>query len=198
MNYLNEYDKINEAAEKVVIPKWVARVRKSIKYENEKDIKMYFIELIDIFWEISSITYGLCGVNFELEEQATYVRSPLYKVYTFTFVNHKIHTMERIIEIMEEITSAMERLKDDGFLFRLKDLTLGKDQIGKKKIIIEILHTKDFVPFDIVFPPPPPPEKETTKLEPRKKPADRNKLKEKIKEEIIKARDENKNRQSQS
>ena len=135
--------------------KWSDRVMRSVDYKDNT-IRMYFTDLTDSGWKELPIKHELCGINFELDEKTHYKEKRLYKKFIFTFTCHADHSMDRTVEVMESLTSAMERLKDDGYNFKLVDLILGDSKKLSKtsyneKIQIEIFHKKDYVPFEIIF-----------------------------------------------
>lgn len=161
MKYLQKYNQIKEAQAAAMPPeytghieqRWVSRVKRSVKFDIENDIKEYFSEWIEeMHWVQGPTEYSICGGDFELGNQSDYTRNPVYKEYTFNFINKKILSMNRTLETMGVLTGILERLKNDGFMFRLLNLTLGKEQKGHKCLRISIYHTDDIIPWDIVFP----------------------------------------------
>jgi hypothetical protein len=132
------------------------------------NVKSYFVDLFDLGWRLSNTEFGICDEDFELLDQVEYIHEPLYIKYTITLTYHKTHSMSTLIEILGSLTSSFERMKDDGYLVDLIDMTLGKTQKGNKKVIIQIYNTKNVVPFEIIFPKKPKkPKEEVGQLKPK-------------------------------
>ena len=143
MKYLKKYSQINE------MEKWVERAMKSLKYEREEDIRMYLVELLDMGWVETKTRYDMGDENFVLKSRIHYMKNPVYLQYNFEFSNTKVLTMDRSIELLEVITTAVERLKDDGYIFKILNFAIGKEQSSHFKL--SIFHKDDVVPWENIF-----------------------------------------------
>lgn len=131
--------------------KWVERTIKSLQYNREDDIRMYLIELIDMNWVERKVIYTIGDQDFNIKKRINYMSMPLYQQYIFNFINSKVLTMDRSIELMETVTSALERLKDDGYMFRVLDFIFGTNQAGNKQFRLMIYHKDDIIDWEKIF-----------------------------------------------
>ena len=144
MKYLEKY-KIFEAGD------WRRRTVQKLEYTREQEIRMYLVELLDMNWIEHMVVHDIIDGDFQLKNRINYLRNPIYQCYMFDFTNKKILSMNKTIELMESITSALERLREDGFMFKIFNFTIGSDQSGRKRFTIVIYHRDDIVPWEDIF-----------------------------------------------
>ncbi len=140
MKYLKRF-KINEG--------WQNSLKGELSYDKEEEIRGYFIELFDIGWTELPIRHRICDDDFNLTDgRLTYNDKSLYPRYTFTFESNQISIkMNDILEIMNDITEILERLKYDGYVFIVEEMSVSPRQ----RLSISLYNTEDAITWELIF-----------------------------------------------
>lgn len=146
MKHINKIQLINESTR----PTWEKEIVSQLKYERGEELSFYFLELLDLNWTEDKVLETISGEDFKIDNQRlTYLKNPLYQTYVLRFTTGRLHSMNVFIEIMDIITESLERIKSDGYVFKVIDLSLGR----KKEKIFEVAfyHPDDKVDFELIF-----------------------------------------------
>jgi hypothetical protein len=146
MKHINKIQLVNES----IKPQWEKEVVSQLKYDRAEDLSLFFIELLDLNWIEDKVLETVSGEDFKLDPQRmSYLKNPLYQTYVLRFKTGRLHSMNVFIEIMDIITESLERIRDDGYVFKVIDLSLGRK---KEKIFeVAIYHSDDKVDFESIF-----------------------------------------------
>lgn len=149
MKYLNRFNLINEG--------WQLSLRKELDYKRENDIREYFEELLDIGLTEDTFRQRMCDSTFFIEDKRlTYNSKSLYPRYTFKLKSEsRKFDSDGIIELMQDITEFLERLRGNGYKVHIDELNIidSKTKDKRMKVIFEfsVYHPDDEIPWEMIF-----------------------------------------------
>lgn len=150
MKYIKDFISINEG--------WQITLKSEIDYKREDDIREVLSELNDIGLEIQSFKKRLCDDSFYISDnRIKYNSEPLYPRYTFKLISERNYNPDKQIEIMQNITECLERLRGFGYKVNIDGLKIqhNKENPTKFKFIMafefSVYHIDDQIPWEMIF-----------------------------------------------
>ena len=125
-----------------------------LDYNKETAIRQHLAEMIDIGWIEDRVDLDITTSKFDANmdyvynlalddeklldyknklddpvvsvfSEDEYKKNPFYEEYTFSFSSEKMFSIEEAVEMMDSLSSAIERLKDDGFVVNVNRLSFN-------------------------------------------------------------------------
>lgn len=145
MKYIKSYNSINES--------WNNNLIHKLSFDYDNDLRMYFVDLLDIGFD-ETINHLICDEKFELKNRKYYMDDPLYMTYNIRYSYNKKISSDKLIDIMQCITTALEVLKEEGYSFCISELSIyqTEDNYRQRDILdIYIYNNKDIIPWEYIF-----------------------------------------------
>ena len=149
MKHIKGFNLINEG--------WQISLKRELEYNREEDIRDYIEELSDVGLKEVGFRERICDENFFIEDKRlNYNDKPLYPRYTFKLGNDGASfNSDRLVELMQDITELLERLRGNGYKVNIDELTIidSKTKDKRTKVVFEfsVYHTEDEIPWEKIF-----------------------------------------------
>lgn len=149
MKHLKGFNLINEG--------WQISLKRELEYNREEDIRDYIEELSDVGLGEVAFRERICDENFSIEDKRLkYNDKPLYPRYTFKLGNDGANfNSDRLIELMQDITELLERLRGNGYKVNIDELNIidSKTKDKRTKVVFEfsVYHIEDEIPWEKIF-----------------------------------------------
>lgn len=149
MKHIRGFNLINEG--------WQISLKRELEYSREDEIRDFIEELSDVGLKEVAFRERICDENFLIEDKRlSYNDKPLYPRYTFKLGNDGANfNSDRLIELMQDITELLERLRGNGYKVNIDELTIidSKTKDRRDKVVFEFsaYHTDDVIPWEKIF-----------------------------------------------